>query len=237
MKKIDISILDLRKRKEFAAISVRLRWLWDRLVAIVCLAALDVAMGIFLVVALAKLMHFHLNTHAVLWGIFSALWLDIDAVLFWSTAVISRSIEWVESWIKWDWLFELIEILDQWTDKWADWIKDHRNILHYPWIAALGGLVFWRAGLDYFYIWIFYAGSFIHLVHDSVDIFGIKWFSPFSSKKYAFKQWRVKVVSDGEVPPDTTWFEDVSSRPVTLFIRELVGASVLFLISILWMTF
>jgi len=154
MKKIDINIL--RKRKEFVALLVRLPWLWDRLVAIVCLTALDVAMGTFLVVALAKLTHYQLNTNVVLWGIFSALWIDIDAVLYWSPVVISRSLEWVESWIRWDSFFELIELLDRGADKWAKWIGDHRNILHYPWIIVPIVLIFWRAGLSPFYIWIFF---------------------------------------------------------------------------------
>lgn len=237
MKKIKIDILNLRKRKEFAAISIRLRWLWDRLVAIVCVAALDVAMGTFLAVALAKLTRYQLNANLVLWGIFSALWIDIDTVLFWSPAVISRLLEWIESWIRWDSFFELIELLDRGADKWADWIGDHRNILHYPWIAVFIVLVFWRAGLSHFYILIFFLGSVVHLFHDSVDSFGVKWLSPFSSRKYALNNWRVKIVSAEEATTEATWFDDVASRPVRLFVRELVGASILFLISILWMTF
>ncbi len=235
MKKIDINIL--RKRKEFAALMVRLRWLWDRLVAIVCLAALDVAMGTFLVVALANLTHSHLDSHAILWGIFSVLWLDIDAVLYWSPSVISRSIEWIESWIKWDWLFESIELLDKGADKWIEWIGEHRNILHYPWATLFIVLIFWAGGLNYFYVFIFLAGGFAHFIHDSVDSFGIKWLSPFSSKRYALCKWRLKVVLVEEASSEAGWFDDVSSRPVALFIRELVVASALFLLSIFWMTF
>ncbi|MBI4837455.1 MAG: metal-dependent hydrolase [Candidatus Portnoybacteria bacterium] len=237
MKKINIDILKLRKRKEFAAISVRLRWLWDRLVAIVCVAALDVAMGTFLVVVLAKLTHYQLNTNVVLWGIFSALWLDIDTVLYWSPAIISRSIEWIESWVEWDRLFELIELLDRGADKWADWIGDHRNIFHYLWIAVFFALILWWSGLGYFYIWIFCAGNFVHLFHDSVDSSGVKWLVPFSFKRYSLRGWRVKIISSEEAPTEATWFDDVASRPVRFFVRELVGASILFLISIFWMTF
>ena len=216
---------------------VRLLWLWDRLVAIVCVAALDVAMGTFLVVALAKLTHYQLNTNVVLWGIFSALWIDIDAVLYWSPVVISRSLEWVESWIRWDSFFELIELLDRGADKWAKWIGDHRNILHYPWIIVPIVLIFWRAGLSPFYIWIFFLGSLAHFFHDSVDSFGVKWFSPLSSKRYALNKWSIKVVLSEDMPTEATWFDNVASRPIRLFIRELVGASILFLVSIFWMTF
>ncbi|PJA63523.1 MAG: hypothetical protein CO161_00650, partial [Candidatus Portnoybacteria bacterium CG_4_9_14_3_um_filter_44_9] len=52
--------------------------------------------------------------------------------------------------------FELIELLDRGADKWAKWIGDHRNILHYPWIIVPIVLIFWRAGLSPFYIWIFF---------------------------------------------------------------------------------
>lgn len=235
MKKIDINIL--RRRKEFAALMVRLRWLWDRLVAIVCVAALDVAMGIFLAVALAKITGFNLSGRVILWGIFSALWLDVDAVLYWSPAVISRSIEWIESWIRWDWLFELIELLARGADKWIEWIGEHRNILHYPWATLFVALIFWAGGLNHFYVFIFLAGSFAHFIHDSVDSFGIKWLSPFSSKRYALRKWRLRVVLAEETSTEAGWFDEVSSRPVALFIRELVVASALFLLSIFWMTF
>jgi len=50
-------------------------------------------------------------------------------------------------------------------------------------------------------------------------------------------KWSIKVVLSEDMPTEATWFDNVASRPIRLFIRELVGASILFLVSIFWMTF
>jgi len=83
----------------------------------------------------------------------------------------------------------------------------------------------------------FFLGSLAHFFHDSVDSFGVKWFSPLSSKRCALNKWSIKVVLSEDMPTEATWFDNVASRPIRLFIRELVGASILFLVSIFWMTF
>lgn len=228
--------IELRKKIEFEAFSVRLRWLSERVVALVCVAALDISIGVFSVVALAKLIGFTLGVQTILWGIFSALWLDIDAVLYWSPKFISRIIEWIESWVMWDWLLDFIERLSDWSDRWTEWIGEHRNIIHHPVMVIAAIPIIWGLSFNYFYILIFFAGSFTHLIHDSVDNYGIKWLYPFSRKRYGLNRWRLKVMND-EVETEADWFDEISSRPFRLFIRELVGASALLLLSIFALMF
>lgn len=63
----------------------------------------------------------------------------------------------------------------------------HRDLIHYPLAyLSLGTLIFYFLfGKEW--ALLFFLGSFLHFIHDSVGIgWGIKWLWPFSTQNYAF---------------------------------------------------
>jgi membrane-bound metal-dependent hydrolase YbcI (DUF457 family) len=117
---------------------------------------LDIAVGIVSAIAVSGIFDVALTVKLLLFGIGFALLPDIDAL--------------------WGWLRPGF-----WWNK-GKW--GHRELTHYPLVQLVASIIVFLAfgkvwGLLYFF------GVFAHLIHDSIDAWGIKWLWPFSDEVYS----------------------------------------------------
>jgi len=152
---------------------------------------LDIALGILEAIFVNAFFDVDFSLKLVFFGIIFALLPDID--------------------VSWGWLLKE----KQW---WRRGVWGHREFTHYPLTHVLVTLIIYQV-FGGSWTLLYLLGTLGHLIHDSVDGWGIKWLWPFTKHPYRFfyrgaiiskADW--KEVGHGHTGDVKSWLKDIYLR-------------------------